>query len=80
MLSWIVNPLSKFVPDTWLNPSGKNGLVILLVIVNAPPFASSPGCFGSAVMLTPIFDVKSSFVSSIGVFSNLIVTINVVSS
>ena len=81
VLSCIVNPFFNVVPDTWVKPVGKYGFVVFLLdTVSEPPFASSPGCFGSAFILTPISDFKFSFVSSIGVFSNLTVTFNIVSS
>ena len=80
VLSCIVNPFFNVVPFTCVNPVGKYGLVSLLDTDVEPPFVSSPGCFGSAVNVTSISEFKSSFVSSIGVFSNLTVTFNVVSS
>ena len=51
-LSWIVSPFSNVVPDTCLNPFGKYGF--LFDTVSEPPLFSSPGCFGSAVTVTPI--------------------------
>ena len=82
LLSSIVSPLSKFVPFTCLNPFGKYvpAVVLLLDTIVEPPFSSYHGCFGYDVILTPIFDFKSSFVSSIGVFNNFIVTVKDVSS
>ena len=84
LLSCIVNPFSNVVPSTCVNPSGKYVPPVVfgfwLVTVVAPPFISSPGCFGSASTFIPISVDKFSFVSSIGVFSNFTFTVIVVSS
>jgi len=44
-----------------VKPVGKYGFVVFLLdTVDAPSFASSPGCFGFAVIVTSISVFKSS--------------------